>query len=124
MCRPNEKINYWLGMNARRLRIKNHLTQREVADYLHISRGNYSNKEALVVGFAPGDDQKLAKFYGVKVERLYKPCIMPPEKQKQSIVYKTEEARKEADIIIQKIARLRKKLERLKWLEENKDVYW
>ena len=56
--------------NIRNLRIDRGLTQREVAEYLHIKQNTYSQYELGVLNYPVEALVKLADFYGVSVDYL------------------------------------------------------
>ena len=71
-------------MRIRDLREDNDLTQRAIADYLHIKQNTYSQYEIGVLNYPVDAILKLADFYGVSVDYLLGRTDLPtpyPKKQ-------------------------------------------
>lgn len=122
MGRKKVEINYWAAVNARRLRLREGYTTKEMAEMLHLSRPAYNYKELMGVAFFPGEIEALAKIFHTTVERMSRPCILPPADGRS--VYRDDKAKKEAYKIARQITYLQKKLDRLKWMEAHKEEYW
>lgn len=106
MGRKKVEINYWAAVNARRLRLREGYKIKDVAEKLNLSRASYNFRELMDVAFLPEEIEALAKLYHTTVDRMSKPCILPPADGRS--VYRDDKAKQKAYKIIRQISIFRR----------------
>jgi len=75
--RPTKSTRTDFGSRVHQLRISAGLSQREVAEYLGIGQPSYADWERRNVALSAEQFVKLADFFGVSIEELFKPAKAP-----------------------------------------------